>query len=163
MKKYIIISDTHIPRRAKELPKEVLAEIEKADGIIHAGDFISEDFYKFLEKNFEIFAVHGNMDEPSLFEILPEKRVFEIEGVRIGLYHGTGAPFGLEKRVLRKFRDDDVGLIIFGHSHRTFNKKIENVHLFNPGSTCDRIFSFVNTFGILEIEKKEFSLKIVKI
>lgn len=163
MKKFVVLSDTHIPKRAKELPKEVLKEIEKADGIIHAGDFVSEKFYSFLEKNFKIYAVHGNMDERILFDILPEKRVFEIEKIKIGLYHGTGAPFGIEKRVLKKFENERVNLIIFGHSHRTFNKKIKDVHLFNPGSVSDKIFSFASTFGVLEVDNEEFDIKIVKI
>ncbi len=163
MKKFVIVSDTHIPRRARELPKEVLKEIEKKDGVIHAGDFTSEEFYRFLEKNFKMYAVHGNMDEKILFEILPEKRVFEIEKVRIGLYHGVGAPFGIEKRVFKKFEGDEVNLVIFGHSHRPFNKKIKNIHLFNPGSTSDKIFSLVNTFGILEIEDGNFEIRIIKI
>jgi len=163
MKNLVVISDTHIPKRAKELPKEVLKEMEKADGVIHAGDFVSENFYRFLERNFKIYSVHGNMDELSLFDILPEKRIFEIENIKIGLYHGTGAPLGIERRVLKKFENDEVDLIIFGHSHRIFNKKIGDIHLFNPGSVSDRIFSFTNTFGVLEIDSGGFNIKIVKI
>ncbi|MEO0271035.1 MAG: metallophosphoesterase [candidate division WOR-3 bacterium] len=163
MKKFVIISDTHIPKRAKELPKEVLKEIEKSEGVIHAGDFVSEEFYRFLEKNFLLHAVFGNMDEPFLFKILPEKKIFEIENLKVGLYHGTGAPFGIEKRVLKKFEGDNVDLIIFGHSHRVFNKKMGNIHLFNPGSVCDKFFSFVNTYGIIEVEGKKFDIKLIKL
>ncbi|MEN3045147.1 MAG: metallophosphoesterase [Candidatus Hydrothermales bacterium] len=163
MKKFVILSDTHIPKRAKELPSKVLKEIEKSDGLIHAGDFVCQDFYLFLEKNFFIHAVHGNMDEPSLFNLLPEIKIFEIENLKIGLFHGTGAPFGIENRVLKKFQNENLDLIIFGHSHRVFNKKIGNTHLFNPGSATDKIFSIINTFGLIKINGNNFEIEVIRI
>ncbi|MEN3047033.1 MAG: metallophosphoesterase [Candidatus Hydrothermales bacterium] len=163
MKKFVVISDTHIPKRAKELPPKVLKEIERSDGIIHAGDFVSYDFYLFLEKNFLIHAVHGNMDEPMLFSFLPETKIFEIENLKIGLFHGIGAPVGIEERVLKKFKNENLDLIIFGHSHRVFNKKIGNTHLFNPGSACDKFFSTVNTFGLIKVNGKNFEIEVIKV
>jgi uncharacterized protein len=36
--KLLLIADTHVPKRARELPTEVWDEIAKADVVIHAGD-----------------------------------------------------------------------------------------------------------------------------
>ena len=35
----LVISDTHIPRAAQDLPDVIYKEIETADMIVHAGDF----------------------------------------------------------------------------------------------------------------------------
>lgn len=37
--KIVILGDTHIPKRAKHLPKRLLTELKTADAIIHTGDF----------------------------------------------------------------------------------------------------------------------------
>jgi putative phosphoesterase len=150
----LVLSDTHIPHRARVLPEPVLEELAKVDGIIHAGDFTSYIFYEELriEKS-PLYAVRGNMDEDDLYGLLPETLIFEIEGVKIGLYHGIGAPWGIEKKVLDKFSDrPELNLIVFGHSHRPLKKQEGNVILFNPGSPTDTIFAPRKSFGILEIE-----------
>ncbi len=162
----VVLSDTHIPHRAKTLPDEVWSYIENSDGVIHAGDFSSYDFYLELkahlgEKN--IYAVHGNMDDEDLFKELPEVLKFQAEGVKIGVYHGVGAPFGIEKRVLKKFSDDLPQLIIFGHSHIPTKKEIDGVLLFNPGSPTDKIFTRTNSFGLLEIKEGSFEINHIKL
>lgn len=160
---FVVLSDTHIPHRAKRLPDEVWAYVEKSDGVIHVGDFSSYDFYLELCAHAggeeKVYAVWGNMDDEYLFRKLPEKLVFEKEGVKIGLYHGQGAPIGIEKRVLRKFSDQLPDIIIFGHSHIPLNKKIGNTLMFNPGSPTDRIFARRNTFGLLTINNGEFTIE----
>lgn len=150
--KAIVLSDTHIPHRAKDLPERIKEEINKVDVIIHAGDFTTYDFYLELKALKPVYAVRGNMDDDDLYDKLPETMVFELEGVNIGLYHGIGAPWGIEKKVLSKFKDKDkLDLIIFGHSHRALKKEGKPI-LFNPGSPTDRFFAPKRSFGIVEIE-----------
>lgn len=160
---FVILSDTHIPHRAKRLPDEVWSYIEKSDGVIHAGDFSSYDFYLELcaraGGSDKVFAVWGNMDEEALFRKLPERLVLELGGIKIGIYHGSGAPFGIEKRVFKKFSDNLPDIIIFGHSHIPLQKEINGVILFNPGSPTDKIFATKNTFGILTIENNKFTVE----
>ena len=48
--KIIVLSDTHIPARAKDIPEEVYAQIKGADLLIHAGDITSLEFFKKLSK-----------------------------------------------------------------------------------------------------------------
>ncbi len=153
--KFVVISDTHIPTRAKNLPEIVLEEIRNSDGIIHAGDFTSIDFYRQLrEIKSLLYAVKGNMDDDEIYHFLPEVLVFEVEGVKMGLYHGIGAPWGLEKKVLEKFKDSkDIKLIIFGHSHKPLKREEGGITLFNPGSPTDTIFAPKKSFGILEVQE----------
>ncbi len=149
--KAVVISDTHIPSRARDIPGVIWEEIETADLIIHAGDFTTVDFYVQLKSVKPLKAVHGNMDEIELFHLLKEKEIFEMEGVRVGLTHGFGAPYGIEKRVLKLFENDEVDLIIFGHSHIPLYKKLEDKYLLNPGTPTDTIYARRQSYAILEI------------
>ena len=45
-----LISDTHIPDRARELPKNVISSFENVDLILHAGDLTSTKVIDELEK-----------------------------------------------------------------------------------------------------------------
>ncbi|RKY99540.1 MAG: hypothetical protein DRQ10_06020 [Candidatus Hydrothermota bacterium] len=158
----LVISDTHIPHRAKALPDKVLAELKNCDLVIHAGDFTTFDFYLELKALApKLLAVHGNMDDYQLFDELPEKLVFELEGHKIGLFHGFGAPFGIEKKVIQKFRGDGVELIVFGHTHRPMDKTVDNIRLFNPGSPTDYIFAIKRSYGIIEVQPDKLITKII--
>jgi predicted phosphodiesterase len=35
----LLVADTHLPKRARELPPQVCAEVEAADVVVHAGDW----------------------------------------------------------------------------------------------------------------------------
>ena len=157
----LVISDTHIPLRAKTLPRIIYDEIERADLIIHAGDFTSPDIYYELRALKPIKAVFGNMDDPKLLDILKEVETFELEGLKVGLFHGLGPPVGLEERVLQKLSNyGTFDLIIYGHSHRASYKMKDGVHILNPGSPTDTVFASKRTYAILEIDGKDLDVQI---
>lgn len=153
--KIVVLSDTHIPERAKDIPEEVYAQIKGADLLIHAGDITSLEFFKKLSKlKKEIKAVQGNMDEPALKDILPAKQLIKIDGFSIGITHGRGSPFGLMEAAEKEFQKEKPNLIIFGHSHKPFNGYRGKTLFFNPGSPTDKIFSPTNSYGIITITDK---------
>ena len=45
----LIISDTHLPVRAKDLPEAVWAAVDEVDVVIHAGDWVSVDLLDALQ------------------------------------------------------------------------------------------------------------------
>ncbi len=157
----LVISDTHIPRSAQDMPEAIYKEIEKADMVIHAGDFVEKEIYEKLKSLRPVKAVCGNMDSAELTRILNSKEVFEAGGVRIGLIHGYGAPVNIVETVTKEFKDVDV--IIFGHSHAALNITQDGILLFNPGSPTDKVFASVNTYGILEIASGKIEGKIIKL
>ncbi len=161
--KIVVLSDTHIPHRATDLPGPVWDAIESADLVIHAGDFTSYDFLVELRAVKEVKGVCGNMDEYRIAEELPEKAVFELEGVRIGVIHGFGAPLGLEQRVRKRFQDDQVNLIIYGHSHKPVWKQEDGVYILNPGTPTDTLFSRKRTYAILHIQNGNIEGEIIPI
>jgi putative phosphoesterase len=67
-----LISDTHIPSRAKGIPKEVFTTFAAVDFIIHAGDLVQLSVIDELEQIAPVLAVSGNMDGPEVSGILPQ-------------------------------------------------------------------------------------------
>ncbi|MFH1259264.1 MAG: metallophosphoesterase [Elusimicrobiota bacterium] len=147
-----ILSDTHMPMRAKNLPDELIEELKKVDLILHAGDFVSKETYEKLNSmGIKMEGVCGNMDEPALCKILPEHKIIEIEGRRIALTHGSGSPFNLPISLLKKYSGEKIDCLVFGHTHKPYNKVLNGILCFNPGSPTDRVFSIYRTYGLLEI------------
>lgn len=147
-----VISDTHVPRRGYKVPQEVLDAFKNVDLIIHAGDIEDEVVLDQLSELAEVRAVCGNMDPRKLSKKLPKTDILEVEGHHIGIVHGRGAPQGLEKKVLKKFSDVDVDAIVYGHSHQSRNEVIDGILFFNPGSPTDKVFTKVNSYGILHVD-----------
>ena len=152
MKRIGVISDTHIPKTAEDLPKAVYKEFQKVDMILHAGDLVEMRVLTELESIAPTTAVCGNMDMEDVKAALPQKRIIEVGGFKIGLIHGYGVPGNILETVSKEF--NRVNVIVFGHSHSPLSKRIGKVLFFNPGSPTDRIFATRNTFGILEVGKE---------
>ena len=160
--KIIVLADTHIPERALDLPKQIYDDLKDSDLILHAGDIISLEFLKKLEKFGKVQAVQGNMDEAALKDKLPLKEIIRVAKFTIGLTHGWGSPFGLLEQVHKEFLKEKPDVIIFGHSHKSLNIHKDGVLFFNPGSPTDKIFSDTNSYGIITIGES-IEAKIVKL
>jgi putative phosphoesterase len=150
--KLLVVSDTHIPERTGELPGEILEAAEDADGIIHAGDFTGEEVLGlFRGMGPPLYAVRGNMDVPGVARALDDRLVFELDGVRIGVTHGSGPPQGLDQRV-RQVLPAGLDVMIFGHSHRPMLEDDNGLLLLNPGSPAGGPLSGQRSYGLLFIE-----------
>ena len=110
----LLMSDTHLPKRAKKLPEPLLDEIPRADVVVHAGDWVDTDTLDLLEsRSRRLLAVYGNNDGPALRGRLPEVARAELGGLRFGVVHETGPAQGREKRCAERFPDLDV--LVYGH------------------------------------------------
>ena len=139
-----VLADTHV-NRLEYLPKKMIDAISTVDLIIHAGDFTDIQVLKELKRLREVKAVRGNMDSVELKTVLPVKEIVEIGNKRIGITHGSGASWGIEERVRKVFESDRIDIIVYGHSHQSQNKVIDDILFFNPGKATD-------SFGILTID-----------
>ena len=142
-----VLSDTHLHRSERDLRVIFDRYLAEVDWIFHAGDYVSADIVTFLRRK-PFHGVQGNMDSPGVKMILPEKKVIEIEGHRVGLIHGWGSPRGLEDRIMNEFQDVDV--VVYGHSHEPANHVKDGVLFFNPGTVTGVSRAGVHTIGVLE-------------
>ncbi len=134
----LLIADTHLPKRAKDLPPAVWDAVDDADVVIHAGDWVEPDLLDALEKRSKrLVACWGNNDGPDLRQRLPERADVVLDGVRFTVTHETGASGGRDTRMAREYPDTDV--LVFGHSHIPWDTTANTgLRLLNPGSPTDR-------------------------
>jgi uncharacterized protein len=131
-----VVSDTHLPRGRRRLPDACLRELERADLILHAGDFTAASVLEDLRALAPVEGVHGNMDDSDLRALLPERRVVEVGGHGIGMIHDPGSRQGREARLVGLFPDCD--LVIYGHTHLPQLVSFGSVRILNPGSPTER-------------------------
>ncbi|GHH45348.1 metallophosphoesterase family protein [Streptomyces candidus] len=134
----LLTTDTHVPKRARELPSALLAEMDRADVVFHAGDWVDvATLDVFQARARRLVAVHGNNDGPELRARLDEVARAECDGLRFGVVHETGPAQGRERRCADRFPDLDV--LVFGHSHIPWDTVAPGgLRLLNPGSPTDR-------------------------
>jgi putative phosphoesterase len=133
----LLLSDTHLPVRAKALQEQVW----RLDAL--------------SARARRLFGVAGNNDGPELWERLGEVARVEVEGVRIAVIHETGAAAGREARCDARFgpaSDAPADLLVFGHSHIPWDSTTHGgLRLLNPGSPTDRRRQPVGTVMTLEL------------
>ena len=134
----VLIADTHVPKRAKDLPAELWSAAEAADVVVHAGDWVDEALLDRIEQRCRrLVGVWGNNDGPALRARLPEVARAELAGVRLAVVHETGPSGGREARCSAAYPDVDV--LVFGHSHIPWDTTTgSGLRLLNPGSPTDR-------------------------
>ncbi len=134
----LLLADTHLPRRARDLPEQVWSAVAEADVVVHAGDWVDVTLLDRLEARARrLVGVHGNNDHGELRGRLPEVARAEVAGVRLAVVHETGPARGREERCAARFPDTDV--LVFGHSHIPWDTTADTgLRLLNPGSPTDR-------------------------
>jgi uncharacterized protein len=152
--KIVVLSDTHMPKKALNLPDMLIRDLKNAEYIIHAGDWQTVELYDELKKYAEVIGVTGNVDSPELHRFLNCKEVFNTGDYKIGIVHGHGKGKTTEKRAVNAFLTEKVDCIIFGHSHIPVVKEDRGMILFNPGSPTDKRRQRDFSYGILTVEEK---------
>ncbi|GGB59241.1 YfcE family phosphodiesterase [Virgibacillus dakarensis] len=150
----IVMADTHMPSKGKQLPKRLTKELKTADLIIHAGDWNSIEVFQTLTDFGSVKGVYGNVDTKDITDKFPSKEIVNVKGYRIGVIHGHGEKMTTEKRALEAFAGNDVDVIIFGHSHIPLLRYFKKVLLLNPGSPTDKRTLPHYSFAILEIDEE---------
>ena len=149
-----VISDTHIPKRAKHLPKAMLDGLQGVDLILHAGDWQDLEVYKQLKNIAPVDGVAGNVDGPEIVQRFGRKKIVNIKGYNIGIVHGDGKGKTTLRRAYDTFIHDRVDMILFGHSHIPYHRIHEGILFFNPGSATDKRRQPKYSFGIIELSDK---------
>ncbi|MGY4642331.1 metallophosphoesterase family protein [Cellulomonas sp. URHB0016] len=148
----LLLADTHLPTRARDLPGPVWAAVDSADVVVHAGDWVSEDLLDALEaRSARLVACVGNNDGPALRARLPEVAHADLAGLRLGVVHETGPAQGRERRADEQHPGLDV--LVFGHSHIPWDSVTPaGLRMLNPGSPTDRRRQPTATFMTAAVE-----------
>jgi len=149
--KIAIISDTHIHKHLDKLETLIKNRFHSVDMIIHAGDYTDIRAISLLKRCSNFVGVWGNNDKGSIRELTNETEIIVVEKYRIGIYHGHGDKCSTLDNAYAAFRDDEVDIIIYGHSHQPSIITKKKILMLNPGSPTykrkERWFSYI----ILEI------------
>jgi len=118
---------------------EALAALAEVDHILHAGDIGGEHVLEALRQVAPLTFVRGNNDNDNGYDIV----YISVGGRRILLTH-----------IFRdELLDEDVDIIVCGHSHTPRNEVVGGRLVFNPGSAGPRRFKLPVTVGIIEGER----------
>lgn len=162
----LVIGDTHIPRRASSLPKEISEFIGSKlfDLIICTGDLTDRKVLEYFETLAEkIVVVKGNMDHLNL----PEYVELSIGEIKIGIIHGHQVyPRGNRKKLADIGKEKGVDVLISGHTHSP-DIYMGDVLLLNPGSATGVWGggggSMRPSFMILTVESKRIDVKLYEL
>lgn len=144
-----VVSDTHCPEFLERLPSAIAELLADVDLILHAGDIGSSDTLAELGRIAPVEAIRGDHDRGL---DLPDRRIVEVAGRRIGLLHGNRSHLfeepatfagtvslgywwptaGLHRHLVRSFSDVDA--VVYGHTHHAAAQRVGDTLLFNPGA-----------------------------
>lgn len=143
-KKIGIISDTH-----GLLRPEVMEILKTCDCIFHGGDINKPEILDQLRPLASIYAVRGNNDKEWV-EGLARTLRFSIEGVEFFMTHNKkDVAWNLE----------NVQVVIFGHTHKYLEQKIDGRLWLNPGSCGRRRFDQEITMAVMTVEDGKYQIE----
>jgi uncharacterized protein len=158
-----VISDTHMPRGARRLPDAFVEHIRAADLLLHAGDFVTVEVLRELERiGPPLVGVHGNVDTAELRRLLPAERVARVEDARIAMVHDAGAAAGRLGRMRARY-GGVADAVVFGHSHVPLHERAEDgFQIFNPGSPTERRRAPAHTMGLARVVGAAVEFELIK-
>lgn len=148
-----------MPRGTRRLPAECLRRLEDAELIIHAGDFVRTSVLEELQRLAPVEAVVGNMDERALQDVLPERRIVEVEGARIGVVHVPGPALGRGARLAGAFPGCDA--VVYGHTHIPELARNGETWVLNPGSPTERRGATAHSMLMLTVDSGKIRPELV--
>ena len=134
-----LVADTH-----NLLRPELLAFVEGADAIVHAGDICEKRVLDTLAAIAPLTAVRGNNDHGAWADALPVQTTVALGGIRLAVVHELP---GLQGDPAA----DGIAAVVSGHSHKPALETREGVLYVNPGSAGPRRFRLPISAAMLTI------------
>jgi putative phosphoesterase len=164
-----LLSDTHIPDHAKELPSQLQEVFRGVDLILHGGDIYNLAVLDELELIAPVLAAAGDDD---LFTTTSDRRVkwehmLTLEGVNIWIKHilwwrpngANGYTYSAEHQP-----EKPPDVIIYGHTHEAALYKQNGVTIINPGSpTFPKYKRVLGTVGLLTVSDGKAEAEIIQL
>ncbi len=165
-----LLSDTHIPQAAEELPAELMEAFRGVDLILHAGDIYIPSVLDDLERIAPVLAARGDDDYGSTLtdRRVKEKHILKLEEQTLWLVHER--PYYLtsswwQSRVSSGVeKQDSPDIVVFGHEHNTAVQHFNGILFVNSGSpTFLNYLRGLGTVGILDIDSGEADVRIIQL
>jgi len=153
-----LISDTHIPQEAAELPIRIKEIFRNVELILHAGDIYISSVLDELESIAPVLAAAGDDDYSAVRNDprVKERQIITVDGATIWLTHLISRSWLL--------REKAPDVIVLGHTHSAAIDNREGILMVNPGSaTCPHLGDDVATVAILEVNSGKAKALIVPI
>ncbi len=149
-----IVSDTHLPRFGRALPRALVTglQVARVDRILHCGDLTDLLAVDLLTAIAPVEAVAGNNDADEIRTRFGRKKILVIDDVRIGLVHGDNGAHAAPRNAFEAFADEQVDVICFGHSHRPLREERAGRLLLNPGSPTDKRMNPRYSYATLHLD-----------
>ena len=137
-----LISDTH-----GLLRPEAVEALQGADRILHMGDVGGAEVLQQLEAIAPVSAVRGNIDYGAWADDLPMSLTLDTHGMRVHLVHDIDT-LDLDPVAA------NIGVVLFGHSHKPHEEERDGVLYVNPGAAGPRRFDYPVSVAWLEAGPK---------
>ncbi len=147
-----LLSDTHgflDPR----LPR-IFRGVEH---ILHAGDIGPDHLIAQLESIAPVTAVLGNTDCSALFRLTATIAL----GGRKFLVQHIVAPHALTNELQGRLARERPHVVVFGHTHQSFNEMINGVWFLNPGYAGKPKPDAARSVALLEGDAKEMRVEFI--
>jgi putative phosphoesterase len=157
-----LISDTHVPKRSRCIPKRVFQIFEKVDYIIHAGDLVELAVVDELDQIAPVLAVRGNSDGLEVANAFPRLNSMKVFDWKIGVMHDQNLLSGSNK-MNEIAVENGFNVVVYGHTHVASIKWEGNILFINPGSPTDPAGTLNKpSVGLLKFTKEAIVPQIVE-
>ncbi|VXB54585.1 metallophosphoesterase family protein [Pseudomonas sp. 8O] len=144
-----LIADTH-----NLLRPEALALLRGVDHLIHAGDIGGPHILAELERIAPLSVVRGNNDQDSWANAIPERLTLRFGAITLHVLHDL-------KQLDIDPAEQNIDVVIAGHSHKPLHEERNGVLYLNPGSAGPRRFKLPIGVGILHIDDQTVRAELI--
>jgi putative phosphoesterase len=156
-----VISDTHVPKRARCIPKRVFEIFQGVDYIIHSGDLVELAVIDELEQIAPVLAVRGNSDGLDVTKVLPKLDSLKVFDWKIGVIHDQNILDGLDT-MGEIAKANGFNVIVYGHTHIADILWEDKILYLNPGSPTDPVgISNKPSVALLKITRETITPQII--
>lgn len=165
-----LISDTHIPYDAKELPPRLKYIFQNVDLILHAGDIYKPTVLDELNEMAPVLAARGDDDVGAIIddERVKTEHILSVEGLTLWLVHiyhyNDWSTYELKGKDFWHRSEPPPEILVYGHTHRPAITKRGPLFRITPGSaTFPGYENGLGTIGMLTIESGNIEGRIIQL
>lgn len=138
--KILVFSDSHGVKK----PMYALVDSQKPDIVVHLGDYVADA--RALAghcPNVRLYSVPGNCDYATASNNAVQTVICGRKKILFSHGHLWRVKSGYDIALTqgKKYKAD---LVLFGHTHVPFLKKIDGIYLVNPGALKNRNYAVIN-------------------